>query len=130
MDLSILDELDAAEQELEQKRREARSTVLAEIQKLIDRIDARPEELTFKAAPKSARSSRRRSSRRTGTETLGTGSAEGAFIQKAPHLHQHPGGGGHSPAFPWRHLPRAMTETVNRSGRPLSPGSSMHTRNG
>lgn len=34
------------------------------------------------------------------------------------------------PAFPWRHLPRAMTETVNRSGRPLSPGSSMHTRNG
>lgn len=67
MDLSILDELDAAEQELEQKRREARSTVLAEIQKLIDRIDARPEELTFKAAPKSARSSRRRSSRRART---------------------------------------------------------------
>ena len=46
--------------------------------------------------------------RRTGTETLGTGSAEGAFIQKAPHLHQHPGGGVHSPrlslaAFATRH---------------------------
>lgn len=46
--------------------------------------------------------------RRTGTETLGTGSAEGAFTQKAPHLHQHPGGGGHSSrlslaAFATRH---------------------------
>lgn len=46
--------------------------------------------------------------RSAGTETLGAGSAESAFIQKAPHLHQHPGGGGHSPrlslaAFATRH---------------------------
>ena len=49
MDLTKIDELDARQKALDEERAQARKAVLKEIQYLINRIDAKPEELTFPA---------------------------------------------------------------------------------
>ena len=46
MDLTKIDELDARQKALDEERAQARKAVLKEIQYLINRIDAKPEELT------------------------------------------------------------------------------------
>lgn len=63
MDLSFLEEIEAEEKRLSEMRCEARRQVLAEIQRLIDRIGAKPAELRFPAPPRS-RSSKRRKDRK------------------------------------------------------------------
>lgn len=59
MDLTKIDELDARQKALDEERAQARKAVLKEIQYLINRIDAKPEELTFPAGKVLTRRSRR-----------------------------------------------------------------------
>ena len=62
MDLTKIDELDARQKALDEERAQARKAVLKEIQYLINRIDAKPEELTFpaeKILPKRSRRSKK-----------------------------------------------------------------------
>ena len=59
MDLTKIDELDARQKALDEERAQARKAVLKEIQYLINRIDAKPEELTFPAGKVLTKRSRR-----------------------------------------------------------------------
>lgn len=59
MDLTKIDELDARQKALDEERAQARKAVLKEIQYLINRIDAKPEELTFPAGKILTKRSRR-----------------------------------------------------------------------
>ena len=59
MDLTKIDELDARQKALDEERAQARKAVLKEIQYLINRIDAKPEELTFPAEKILTKRSRR-----------------------------------------------------------------------
>lgn len=65
MDLTKIDELDARQKALDEERAQARKAVLKEIQYLINRIDAKPEELTFPAGKVLTKRSRRRRSKKT-----------------------------------------------------------------
>ena len=59
MDLTKIDELDARQKALDEERAQARKAVLKEIQYLINRIDAKTEELTFPAGKILTKRSRR-----------------------------------------------------------------------
>ena len=55
MDLTKLDDLDERQKALDSERTMARQEVLKEIQFLISRIDARPDELSFSSTRTSSR---------------------------------------------------------------------------